>query len=134
MMELVNVLSSSVAEDNKQEVEPAVIREAISVLLILLSPMVPHFTAEMWQIIGNIDSVEEQPWPQIDGEAVKEDLITMVIQVNGKVRSRLQVAPDITEESLIELAHGDKNTNKFIADKPIKKTIVIQKKLVNIVI
>jgi len=134
MMELVNVLSSIVAEDNKQEVEAPVIQEAISVLLILLSPMVPHFSAEMWQIIGNNDSVEEQPWPQADTEAVKEDHITIVIQVNGKVRSRLQVTPDITEESLIELAHGDENTNKFIAGKPIKKTIVIQKKLVNIVI
>ena len=134
MMELVNVLSSSVAEGNRQDVEPPVIREAISVLLILLSPMVPHFSAEMWQIIGNNDSVEEQHWPQVDKEAVKEDLITIVIQVNGKVRSRLQVASDITEESLVQLAHGDENTNKFIADKPIKKTIVIQKKLVNIVI
>jgi len=134
MMELVNVLSNAVTEDNRQEVEPPVIREAISVLLILLSPMVPHFSAEMWQIIGNKDSVEEQAWPHADSEAIKEDLITIVIQVNGKVRSRLQVAPDITEESLVQLAHGDENTNKFIADKPIKKTIVIQKKLVNIVI
>ena len=134
MMELVNVLSNAVTEDNRQEVEPPVIREAISVLLILLSPMVPHFSAEMWQIIGNKDSVEEQAWPHADSEAIKEDLVTIVIQVNGKVRSRLQVAPDITEESLVQLAHGDENTNKFIADKPIKKTIVIQKKLVNIVI
>ncbi len=132
MMELVNVLSTSLAEDHT--VEPEVLRKSVSVLLVLLSPMVPHFANEMWQEVGFNDSVENQPWPRLDKNALSEDLLTIVIQVNGKVRSRIQVAPDIDDETLVKLALADNNTLKFIDGKGIKKTIVIKKKLVNIVV
>ncbi|GAB6191763.1 leucine--tRNA ligase [Desulfocastanea catecholica] len=134
MMELYNVLSASVGEQKQQDVEPEVIRQAISVLLLLLSPMVPHFAAEMWQRIGNSTSMESQSWPKFDAEAAKEDMLTIVIQVNGKVRSRLEVDADVADDFLIEKALADYNTKKFIDGKPIKKTIVVQKKLVNIVV
>ncbi len=134
MMELFNVLSASTGDSNKTPVESCVAQEAINNLLILLSPMVPHFAAEMWEKVGNSDSVEEQLWPSFDEEAAKEDLLTIVVQVMGKVRSRLQVPADTTDDTLIKLALADENTQKFILDKPIKKTIVVKKKLVNIVI
>ncbi len=134
MMEMFNVLSARTGDDQKQAAEPAVIREALSVLLVLLSPMVPHFAEEMWQTIGNADSIEDQPWPVADEKAAKEDLLTIVIQVNGKVRSRLQVSADEDDTRLTQMAHDDENTKKFIDGKPIKKTIVVKKKLVNIVI
>ncbi len=134
MMELFNVLSSTVGGDNKVVTEPGVIQEAVTSLLILLSPMVPHFTAEMWEICGNSGFVEDQNWPEYDKEAAKEELLTIVIQVMGKVRSRLQVPADISDETLTEMALTDENTLKFIGEKVIKKTIVVKKKLVNIVI
>lgn len=134
LMELFNVLSASVAEDNKVQVESAVAQEAISVLLILLSPMVPHFSSEMWELIGRKSSIEDEEWPAFNPEAAKEDLLTIVVQVNGKVRSRLQVAADIDDEELKQMALHDDKTIKFIDDKPIKKTIVVKKKLVNIVV
>ena len=134
MMELFNVLSASTGKNQKTGADPVVIQEAVTTLLILLSPMVPHFTAEMWEIAGNNGSVEEQPWPQYDSEAAKEEMLTIVIQVMGKVRSRLQVPADTSDEALIEKALSDENTVKFIAGKPVKKTIVVKKKLVNIVI
>jgi len=134
MMELFNVLSSTVGGDDKVTAEPAVIQEAVTNLLILLSPMVPHFAAEMWEISGNNGSVEEQGWPQYDREAAKEDLLTIVIQVMGKVRSRLEVPADTSDETLVEMALTDENMLKFIGEKEIKKTIVVKKKLVNIVI
>jgi len=134
MMELFNVLSSMVGEKTKVKAESAVIQEAVTNLLVLLSPMVPHFTAEMWEISGNTGSVEEQSWPEYDLEAAKEEMLTIVIQVMGKVRSRLQVAADTSDEILVKLALDDENTIKFIAGKPVKKTIVVKKKLVNIVI
>ncbi len=134
MMELFNVLSASVGEQDQQTVEPQVLRQAISVLLLMLSPMVPHFAAEMWAQIGNKQSIEAEPWPEFDPEAAKEDLLTIVIQVNGKVRSRLEVPPDVTDQFLIEQALADDNTSKFIGGKPVKKTIVVRKKLVNIVV
>ncbi len=134
MMELFNVLSSTLSEDNKETTEPAVIQEAVTHLLVLLSPMVPHFAAEMWELSGNSGSVEEQTWPKYNKEAVKEELLTIVVQVMGKVRSRLQVPADTSDETLVEMALSDENTLRFTAGKPIKKTIVVKKKLVNIVI
>jgi leucyl-tRNA synthetase len=134
MMELFNALNSTLGEQKKEDIAAAVASEAISSLLVLLSPMVPHFTAEMWEVIGREGSIENQPWPQFDKEAAKEDLLTIVIQVNGKVRSRLEVAPDIDDETLKEKALSDENTMKFIDGKPIRKTIVVKKKLVNIVV
>lgn len=134
MMELFNVLSNAVGDKKQKELEPEVVSEAVTVLILLLSPMVPHFASEMWQTIGKKSDLEGQPWPVYDTEAAKEDLLTVVVQVNGKVRSRLEVPADISSEALEKLAHADENTLKFIDNKPIKKTIVIQKKLVNIVV
>ncbi len=134
MMELFNVLNTALGDDGKAEIEPGVAKEAVSILLTLLSPMVPHFASEMWEEIGNSSSIEDVPWPDYDPEAAKEDLLTIVIQVNGKVRSRVQVPADITDDELKELALNDDSTLKFIDSKPIKKTIVVKKKLVNIVV
>lgn len=96
--------------------------------------MVPHFAAEMWERVGNNDSIESESWPQFDAEAAKEELLTIVIQVNGKVRSRLEVPVDVDDDFLVEKALADDNTIKFIEGKQIKKTIVVKKKLVNIVV
>lgn len=134
MMELFNVLSSTGSGDDKIPMETAVIQEAVTNLLILLSPMVPHFAAEMWEASGHIGFVEDQVWPEYDTEAAKEEMLTIVVQVMGKVRSRLQVPADTSNETLVEMALNDENTLKFVGDKEIKKTIVVQKKLVNIVI
>lgn len=134
MMELFNVLSSSLSNDKKSELEPAVVKEGVTTLILLLAPMVPHFASEMWNKIGNTSDLEDQSWPKFDQEAAKEDLLTIVIQVNGKVRSRLEVSADITDSEIEKLALADETTIKFIDSKPVKKTIVIKKKLVNIVI
>ncbi|MFH0781051.1 MAG: leucine--tRNA ligase [Pseudomonadota bacterium] len=134
MMELFNVLSTATGENCPVKADSSVVRQAVSVLLLLLSPMVPHFAAEMWELIGNIDSIEGHPWPKFDADAAREDLLTIVLQVNGKVRSRLQVPEDISDESLVQLALADENMIKFIEGKTAKKTIVVKKKLVNIVV
>jgi leucyl-tRNA synthetase len=134
MMELFNVLSTAVGEQNRNITEPSVVREGVSVLLLLLSPMVPHFAAEMWINIGMTSAIEDEQWPDFDPEAAKEDLLTIVIQVNGKVRSKLEVSADITDDQLKALALSDKKTLKFVDSKPVRKTIVVQKKLVNIVV
>jgi leucyl-tRNA synthetase len=134
VMELVNTLTALTKEDNKETVSNSLTSEAVNTLLLLLSPMVPHFCAELWTILHNEASIDDEQWPQWNEDAAKEDEITIVIQVNGKVRSRLQVSADIDEGSIQELALADENAQKFIGGKAIKKTIVIQKKLVNIVI
>lgn len=134
LMELFNVLSVAVGNDPKTKAEAGVVKEAISTLLLLISPMVPHFCAEMWNQIGNIGDVDEQLWPTYDKEAAKEDLLTIVVQINGKVRSRLEVTADISDEELVNMAMSDDNITKFMTGKDVKKTIVVKKKLVNIVV
>ena len=133
-MELFNVMSSQIKDNGKCLVTPAVLRATTDSLLLLLSPMVPHFCNEMWQLLDNATGIEDNNWPTFDEEATKEDLLTIVIQVRGKVRSKLVVSPEISDEELIAMAHADENCKKFIDGQPIKKTIVVKKKLVNIVI
>lgn len=132
VMELFNMLSSAV--DKQEEIAPEVLSNAYKTMLVLLSPMIPHFTSEMWQIIGNTVSIEKEQWPEFDKEAAKEDLLTIVVQVNGKVRGRLNVPADIEDDPLKELSLEDDGVKKFIDGKSIRKIIVVKKKLVNIVV
>ncbi len=134
VMELVNTLSSKVGEEKKEIVAQSVVREAIEAIIKLLYPMVPHFCAELWQITGHQESMEEVTWPEFDAEAAKDDEITIVVQVSGKVRSRLQTAPNTSDEDLKEKSLADEKVQKFIGDKSIRKIIVIKNKLVNIVV
>ncbi|MEE4314579.1 MAG: leucine--tRNA ligase [Desulfofustis sp.] len=134
VMELFNALSAATDETKPQQATPAVIEEVIRTMLVLLSPMVPHFCSEMWRIMAFTDTLEDQSWPSFDEETAREDQLTIVLQVNGKVRSRLQVGADISDEELREQAVADANMVRYIEGKEIKKIIVVKKKLVNIVV
>jgi len=96
--------------------------------------MVPHFCEELWQISGHPNQLNNAVWPQYNVEAAKDDEITIVIQVNGKVRSKLQVPPDIDDQALERMALTEEKIAKLLADKQPRKIIVVQKKLVNIVL
>ncbi len=134
VMELFNTLFSLTGNKQKEALGSAVIREAVDTMLILLSPMTPHFCSELWTSVHENSSIDDQTWPAWDEEAAKEDELTIVIQVQGKVRSRLQVPADIDDATLEEMALSDAGALKFIDGKTIKKVIVVKKKLVNIVI
>ncbi|MBU0665417.1 MAG: leucine--tRNA ligase [Proteobacteria bacterium] len=137
IMELFNTLTTLAPleiDKSRETVTPGLIHEAVQTILLLLSPMVPHFCAELWQQIGNSRPIDQEQWPELDIEAAKEEELTLVLQVNGKVRSRLLVPADISDEEIKEKALNDENVLKIIAAKPVKKIIIVQKKLVNIVI
>ena len=134
VMELVNTLSAVTENKKKESIHPAVLYEAVSSILILLCPIVPHFCSELWEVLHKDQSIDDEQWPEWDAQAVKEDELTIVVQVNGKVRAKLQVSADISNEALEESALKDEKILKFIDGKAIKKVIVIQKKLVNIVV
>ncbi len=131
IMELVNETGTLLAEHT---IDRAVLREALETALLLLFPMVPHFCEEMWEITGHGEQIAAARWPTFDPEAAREDELTIVVQVNGKVRSRLQVAADISDEELKELAMADERVHKFTGGKAAKKIIVVKRKLVNIVV
>ncbi len=134
VMELFNTLSAATDDNKAQQARPAVIEDVIRTILVLLSPMVPHFCSEMWRVMAFTDTLEDQSWPAYDEETAREDLLTIVLQVNGKVRSRLHVAADIGDEQLREQAVADANVLRYIDGQEIKKIIVVKKKLVNIVV
>ncbi len=133
VMELTNLLFSTTAQEAETEIDPAVVREAVEATLTLLSPMTPHLCEELWQLTGHATTLNEVTWPGYDEEAAKDEEITVVLQVNGKVRSRLQVAPNTGEEEIKEMAMLDANVLKFTEGKTIRKVIVVPNKLINIV-
>ena len=133
VMELTNLLFSTTAQEAKTKIDPAVVREAVEATLTLLSPMTPHLCEELWQLTGHTTTLNEVAWPVYDEEAATDEEITVVLQVNGKVRSRLQVTPNTGKDELEEKAMLDANVLKFTEGKTIRKVIVVPNKLINIV-
>jgi leucyl-tRNA synthetase len=133
-MELFNTMSSSVGTPPGQGASGETLSEAIRNLLLLLYPMVPHFSSELWEMMDFSGTPEDQPWPVYDEEKAKEDLLTIVLQVNGKVRSRIEVGADVQDQDLEERALADEKVSRFIEGRTVKKVIVVKKKLVNIVV
>jgi leucyl-tRNA synthetase len=133
IMELFNTMSAlDMQKDDAEQL--AVMRFAMESLTLLLSPIVPHFAEELWQALGHKSSVLLVPWPQYRMDALEEDELLVVVQVNGKLRSRFQVATDTDEKTIKERALTDKRILKFIDGKVIRKVIVVKNKLVNIVV
>jgi len=133
VMELVNALYAFEEPTDAPKRNP-VLRFAVESAILLLSPIVPHFAEEIWETLGNRKSILLAPWPTFREDALTKDELLIVVQVNGKVRSRFTAALDADEESLRQRALSDERALKFIADKPVKKVVVVKKKLVNIVV
>ena len=132
VMELVNMMYGiELKKDVKEDAE--VIRFAIESITLLLSPIVPHFSEELWETLGNKSSVLLAPWPVYRKDALIKDDILIVVQVNGKLRSKFSVDPESADDTIKERALADDNVKKFINNKQVKKVIVVKKKLVNIV-
>lgn len=132
MMELVNALYAY--KEAAKEPNAGLVYEAISDLIKMMSPFVPHITEELWR--GAIDansSVHEQSWPECDEEALKVDNVEIVLQVNGKVRGRLTVPAEATKEELEKIAMADANVQAHIGDATVGKVICVPGRLVNIV-
>lgn len=130
IMELVNLAAAPASEP----MEAPVLGEALETVLTLLFPMAPHFCEELWQLSGHGSQLNNAIWPTFDVEAAKEDEITIVIQVNGKVRTKLQVPAGTDDQKLQNLALEDEKIACLVAEKQPKKIIVVQNKLVNIVL
>ncbi len=133
VMELVNTLYG-VKQSGKRPEIAQVMRFAIESITLLLSPIIPHLSEELWAAMGNTRSILLAPWPSFRQDALEKDDLVIVVQVNGKLRSRFHATPDVDEETIKEQALSDERVRKFIENKPLKKVIVVQKKLVNIVV
>jgi len=137
IMELVNSMSGiDIHEpglgDDKNKT--AVLKFAMENTILLLSPIVPHFAEELWAGLGYKESVMNTPWPVFSDKAIIKDEHLIVVQVNGKVRSRFNISAEADEEAIQAMALSDERTLKFIGNKKVKKVIVVKNKLVNIVV
>ncbi len=133
VMELVNTMYSVDLASDDPDMQK-VICFSIENILLLLSPIIPHFAEELWAKMGRKPSIVDEKWPDFRKDALETDEILIVIQVNGKLRSKFTIGTDADNESIKEKALADSTVQKYIADKTIKKIIVVKKKLVNIVI
>ncbi len=131
LMEYLN----SLYDAREQPIGAEAWREAIGTMALLLAPFAPFIAEEVWRdALGNQESVHVQPWPSYDEALTRDEEITMVVQVNGKVRDRLMVAADASVEMLRETAVACPNVQAHINGQPIRKIIVVPQKLVNIVV
>ncbi len=134
VMELVNALYQVPRPAKDDLVALSVIRETVDSLLLLLAPTVPHFSEELWEMMGNKINTADSSWPEYDPTVVTEEEITIVIQINGKVRGRITVPIDEEEESIKSLARADEKIVKLIEGKTVLKEIYVPRKLLNIVV
>ena len=133
MMELQNE-ALTCWNTNRAALSLAQWRALVETFTLLLSPMAPHVAEEVWARLGQTGSVLEQPWPTWDEELAADEVVTAVVQVNGKLRDRLVVAVDATRDELLEAARQAPNTRRFLEGKQVVKEIVVPGKLVNFVV
>ena len=130
-MELVNTLSKFTDESANGK---AVRQEALEAIVLMLAPMVPHICHQLWLDLGHQEAVVSAAWPKVDESALAQDNVEYVIQVNGKLRSKISVATSLSSDEIQALALLDEQAQKFIEGKPLRKVIVVPNKLVNIVV
>ncbi len=132
IMEFMNAISKF-RVDGKNDADAAVQKEAVLALTNLLSPFAPHICEEIWQLLGQSGNVATTAWPSFDEEAIKENTITIAIQVMGKMRGTVEAPAGCSKEEMEKLALAHENIQKHIEGKTIRKVIVVPGKLVNIV-
>jgi leucyl-tRNA synthetase len=136
IMELVNALhafDAATAEGGAAAERGPLLREAVETALLLLGPFCPHITEELWSRLGHADSLFRQRWPEADPEALVKEEVTVVLQVDGKVRGRLVVDTGAGEERVRALALADEKVRPWVDGRRIERVVVVPNRLVNIV-
>ncbi|WP_076418832.1 leucine--tRNA ligase [Colwellia sp. UCD-KL20] len=130
IMELMNHLTKATLDTVEDRV---VMQEAVRAVILMLTPIVPHLSHHVWNIIGDGNAVENTPWPAVDESALVEDEKLIIVQVNGKLRAKITVTADATKEQVETIGFADEVVARFIEDKTIRKVIYVPGKLLNIV-
>jgi len=131
VMELLNVLNRMNDQSGNAR---AVRREGLEVIVLLLSPIIPHITDAIWRAMGKQTALIDAAWPRADAAALIEDECQLVVQVNGKKRAQIVTLPDASEELIQAAALDNENVQRHISGKQVKKVIVVPQRLVNIVV
>jgi leucyl-tRNA synthetase len=131
VMELLNALAKF-PQDSPQD--RSVVREALEIAVMTLSPMVPHVTHALWRELGHRTALIDEPWLKVDGDALQASSVQMVVQVNGRLRAHISVAVDADEGAVRAAALADPNVRKFVESAAVRKVIIVPGKLVNVVV
>ncbi len=134
VMELVNALYLAKDELVADESGRKVLSSAVSTVLTLLSPFTPHLSEELWALLGHTESVSTLPWPRWKEDALVRDTVTLVVQVNGKLRGKLDIPADASREEVETLALNEPNVLRYLEGVTVRKVVVIPGKLVNVVV
>ncbi|MBN2061075.1 MAG: leucine--tRNA ligase [Deltaproteobacteria bacterium] len=134
VMELVNDITRYLGKEEKDGAKWAVVKEAVEITVLLLSPVVPHITEEIWRMIGHETYLLNEPWPEYREQSLAVENRTVVLQVNGKVRAKIEVPSSFSNDEIRSAALGNERIKSFVGDKKIRKVIVVQQKLVNVVV
>jgi leucyl-tRNA synthetase len=133
-MKMLNALESAQKSGSDATLRQAVVREGLSLLLRLLSPMTPHIAHQLWRDVGYGEDILTAPWPEADPTALVQDEIELVVQINGKKRGSVRVPRDADAAAIEALTRAQADITRMLADKPVKKFIVVAGRLVNIVV
>ena len=134
LMELVNELYGAEEEIAAGKFAPEVLADTQRNMVVLLAPFAPFMAAELWEVLGEKDSLLRHPWPEYDPQLAKEEEIVYAVQINGKLRSHVLVPAESIESLVIERALADEKVRAAIAGKEVLKKIVVPGKLVNLVV
>ncbi len=130
-MELINTLSKFADESDNGK---AIRQEVLEAIVLMLSPIVPHICHQLWLDLGHQQAVVSASWPEVDATALEQDTLELMLQVNGKLRSKMSVSVNASKDEIEAMALNDEQVKRFTEGQPIKKVIVVPKKLVNIVV
>jgi leucyl-tRNA synthetase len=134
IMELFNALSANARSAIRTREGKTLVKGGVETLLALLHPFVPHVCSELWQALGRAEGLESVSWPPYDSEALEEEALSIVIQVNGRVRGKISVPSDATQDRIEAEALADPKVRGFIQQKEIRRVIQVAGRLVNIVV
>ena len=131
VMELLNTVAKT---ELASDADRAAVQEAWVSAVLIISPIAPHIAHELWALLGMSEPLVGYPWPAVDTAALEQDSLTLVVQVNGKVRGQVDVAKDADKDAILALAKADANVQRHLEGKTVRKEIVVPSKLVNIVV
>ena len=134
IMELVNALSASTQRDDQSSTGDAVRKHGLETAILLLAPFVPHVASELWQEIGHKQRVDQVPWPSYSNETLQEEKLLIVVQINGKMRGKITVPADMTQERIETDALSDPRVANLLDGKKIQRVVYVPRRLVNIVV
>ena len=133
VMELINTMYQLKEKLPQEQVANTVFSSCMATVLTLLAPITPHLTEELWEIMGHTSTLANTKWPNFDSAALAEDLLTIAVQINGKLRTTLSLPADTEQKDLEVAALSDPNIQRHLKEKTVLKVIVVPKKLVNLV-